>query len=81
MTTAATPDRKLAISYLPAGGAVVVDLRRFAGSVRARWYDPTNGTYTPSKGSPFRNTRKLRLATPGKNSQGSADWVLVLTAN
>ncbi len=80
VTTAATPDRKLAISYLPAGGAVVVDLTRFAGSVRARWYDPTNGTYTPSKGTPFRNTHKIRLTAPGRNSEGSADWVLVLTA-
>jgi hypothetical protein len=81
VTTAATPDRKLAISYLPVGGAVVVDLTRFAGSVRARWYDPTNGTYTPSKETPFRNTRKIRLAAPGANREGSADWVLVLTAH
>ena len=80
VTTAATPDRKLAISYLPVGGAVMVNLTRFAGSVRARWYDPTNGTYITSKGSPFRNTRKIRFATPGTNSEGAADWVLVLTA-
>ena len=80
VTTAATPDRKLAISYLPVGGAVVVDLTRFSGSVQARWYDPTNGKYSPSKGSPFRNTRKIRLAAPGSNSEGSADWVLLLTA-
>ena len=80
VTTAATTDGKLAVSYLPAGGAPVVDIAHFAGRVRARWYDPTNGTFRPVTGSPFRNADKVRLRTPGKNADGDSDWVLVLSA-
>ena len=53
VTTAATPDGRLAISYLPAGGTINVDMARFAGPVRARWYDPTRGVYSAVSGSPF----------------------------
>ena len=80
VTTASTPDGRLAIAYLPAGGAIVVDLARLAGSVRARWYDPANGTYRPVRGTPFRNAGKVRLQAPGKNADGDFDWVLVLNA-
>ena len=78
VTTASTPDRRLAVSYLPAGGTIVVDLARLAGPVQARWYDPTKGTYRPVPGSPFRNASKVRMKAPGKNADGDADWVLVL---
>jgi hypothetical protein len=80
VTTAATQDGTLALSYLPDGGTVVVDLTRFAGSVRARWYDPANGTYTPVAGSPFPNSGTVRLTVPGNNAEGASDWVLVLAA-
>jgi hypothetical protein len=79
VTTASTPDRRLVISYLPAGGTIVVDMARLAGRVRARWYDPARGTYRPVPGT-FANTGKVRLKSPGKNADGDADWVLVLTA-
>src|SRR5581483_9797688 len=42
VTTAATRDGRLAVSYLPAGGTITVDMGRFARRVKARWYDPTN---------------------------------------
>jgi len=80
VTTASTPDGRLAVSYLPAGGTIVVDMARFAGRVRARWYDPAKGKYQPVRGTPFRNAGKVRLRTPGKNADGDADWVLVLSA-
>jgi hypothetical protein len=80
VTTASTPDRRLAVSYLPAGGTIVVDMARLAGRVRARWYDPARGTYRPVPGTPFRNTGKVRLKSPGKNADGDADWVLVLNS-
>jgi hypothetical protein len=79
VTTAVTPDAKLAVSYLPAGGTLTVDLARFAGPVRGRWYDPTNGSYSPVSGSPFPNTKAVELAPPGRNAGGDPDWVLVLT--
>jgi hypothetical protein len=78
VTTASTLDRRLAVSYLPAGGTIVVDLARFAGRVQARWYDPAKGTYRPVTGSPFRNASKVRMKAPGKNADGDPDWILVL---
>jgi hypothetical protein len=80
VTTATTPDGRLAISYLPAGGTIVVDMARLAPRARARWYDPSNGTYRPVRGTPFRNAGTVRLKAPGKNADGDADWVLVLNA-
>jgi len=80
VTTAATPDGTLAISYLPTGGTIVVDMARLAGRVQARWFDPANGTYSPVSSSPFTNPGKVRLTTPGANADGDPDWVLVLTA-
>ena len=53
VTTASTPDGRLAISYLPRGGTIRIDTRRMAGRVHASWYDPTSGRYTAVKGSPF----------------------------
>jgi Protein of unknown function (DUF4038)/Putative collagen-binding domain of a collagenase len=80
VTTALTPDGKLAISYLPEGGAIGIDTRRMAGRVNARWYDPTSGRYTAVQGSPFAARGSLDLTAPGRNHEGDRDWVLVLTA-
>jgi Protein of unknown function (DUF4038)/Putative collagen-binding domain of a collagenase len=81
VTTAATRDGTLAISYLPTRGRITVDLARLAGRVRARWYDPASGKYSGVSGSPFRNSRSVQFTTPGKNADGDQDWVLVLTAD
>ncbi len=80
VTTASTPDGKLAISYLPVRSTVTVDMRRLAGRVQARWYDPADGTYSRVDGSPFPRSGSVRITTPGKNADGDTDWVLVLTA-
>ena len=80
VTTAASRDGTLAVSYLPSGGTVSVDMGRFARRVRARWYDPAKGKYYGVPYSPFRNTGSIRLTTPGENADGDPDWVLVLTA-
>jgi hypothetical protein len=79
VTTAATPDGTLAMSYLPAGGTITVDMARLAGPVRARWYDPTKGSYAAVAGSPFPNSGTVSLTAPGENAGGDGDWVLVLT--
>ena len=78
VTTAATPDGRLAVSYLPAGGAITVAMSRFSGPVNARWYDPSKGTYSVASGSPFRNSGAVRISAPGPNGAGDPDWVLVL---
>ena len=78
VTTAATPDGTLALSYLPAGRAITVDMRRFAKRVKARWYDPSNGTYDSVSRRPFRNAGHRVFTCPGRNAAGDTDWVLVL---
>ena len=80
VTTAATRDGTLAMSYLPSGGTIAVNVARLAGRVRARWYDPANGAYSPVSGSPFPNSGSVSLTAPGTNADGDRDWVLVLTA-
>ena len=80
VTAARTPDGKLAIAYLPSGGTVTVDLGTLSGPVAARWYDPTDGTFTTIGDGPLANTGNVMLTTPGTNSDGADDWVLVLEA-
>jgi hypothetical protein len=81
VAASATPDGSLLIAYIPPAhtGSVTIDMTALNGSVTAQWYDPTNGTYSPVSGSPFTNTGTRTFTTPGNNSAGEADWVLVLT--
>ena len=67
-TAAATPDGSLAIVYIPTARTVSIDTKALAPGVKARWFDPTNGSYRDAQ-APF--------TTPGKNSAGEEDWVLV----
>jgi hypothetical protein len=70
-----------AVAYLPdpsSFSTVTVNLADFVGSVTARWYDPTNGTFTSISGSPFANSGTHSFTPPGTNSAGDTDWVLVL---
>jgi hypothetical protein len=55
-----------------------VQLTSLRGAVTARWYDPSNGTFTTIAGSPFANSGAVAFTTPGSNSVGDPDWVLVL---
>jgi hypothetical protein len=74
----------LGVVYVPDGTSVTIDLARFTGAVRARWYDPTSGEYTTVAGSPFANsgTRAfVASSTVGANDGGAADWVLLLERN
>ena len=81
VTTAMTQDGTLAVSYLPTGGTITVDAARFGGRVRARWYDPTNGTLSKVAHSPFGNSGRIRVTAPARNHAGDHDWVLLLTAH
>lgn len=76
-TAASTPDGKLGICYTPVNQGLVVALATMSGSGTARWFDPTNGTYT-SAGS-FTNTGTHTYTPSATNSAGDTDWVLVLT--
>jgi len=53
-------------------------MNNFSSRVTARWYDPTANTFRAIAGSPFPNIGTHKFTTPGSNSAGDSDWVLVL---
>src|SRR5439155_7090139 len=48
-----------------------------SGPARARWFDPASGAYQDI-GTELPNTGTRSFTTPGNNSAGAQDWVLVL---
>jgi hypothetical protein len=80
VTAALTPDGSLGMAYLPQGGTIAVNMTKLSGAVTARWYDPAAGTYSAISGSPFGNTGTQNFTSPGNNSDGDPDWVLILEA-
>ncbi|HEY8096124.1 MAG TPA: DUF4038 domain-containing protein [Methylobacter sp.] len=80
VTAARATDGSLVVAYLPPShtGSVTIDMTTLRGTVTARWFDPTNGTYS-SIGS-FSNTGTQAFTTTGNNAAGDADWVLILEA-
>jgi hypothetical protein len=77
--TASWDGANYALTYTPASTTLTVDMAKFSKAVTARWYDPTNGSYQVVSGSPFANAGTRGFATPGTNSAGANDWVLVLS--
>jgi hypothetical protein len=76
---ALTSDRRIAIVYTPDIRYFTFDLKALNGShVRARWFDPTDGTYESAIGSPFVARGNHGFSPPGPNAHGYGDWVLVL---
>ena len=78
VTAALTPDGTLGMAYLPQGGTITVAMSKLQNGITARWFDPTDNTFKAIAGSPFANRGKHRFTSPGKNSAGDPDWVLVL---
>jgi hypothetical protein len=78
VTAASTPDGKLFMAYLPAGGQVEVDTSKLSGPLNAQWYDPTTGTFTPA--GEVKGAGVQSFKAPGDNRAGDEDWVLVLRA-
>jgi hypothetical protein len=80
--TARTPDKKLAITYVPSIGAesreLTVDLAQFAGPVTVNWYNPTNGRSTAISDAPLPNRDTRAFRTPGDNGTTTNDWLLIL---
>jgi hypothetical protein len=80
-TAARTADGQVVIAYLPTVRTITVDLSQLSGLATGRWYDPTNGTYLSTAGSPFANSGLREFTPPGNNSAGEGDWVLLLEAD
>lgn len=83
ITAACSADGRFLIAYIPPTGSASpsLDLRSMAGPSRARFFDPTAETYTSVAGGAFSFANSLSsqsFTTPGNNSAGEGDWVLVL---
>lgn len=72
-------DGTFAMIWKPATVAMSINMAALAPtSVRARWFDPGNGTFRVVSGSPFANAGTRVFADPGLNSVNASDWILVL---
>ena len=85
VSAALTADGSLGVCYYPGesgkGYQLTINMSKLgggAGKSRASWYDPTNGTYQII--GRMTNSGAHIFTTPNANSQGAADWVLVLDA-
>ena len=78
VTSAVTPDGSLGMAYLPRGGTITVAMTNLQNTISARWFDPSVNSFTTIAGSPFSNTGTQNFTSPGNNSAGDPDWVLVL---
>lgn len=80
VAAAQASDGTLLLAYVPPVGSgaqgLTVDLRSMAAAVRARWWDPTNGAFR-SIGD-YDNAGAQAFTTPGNNSAGANDWLLVI---
>jgi len=79
VAAARTSDGKKIVIYIPPAhtGSVTVDRTLMAGTFVARWWDPTNDTYTLI-GTTHPNTTTEAFTPSGNNAAGEADWVLLL---
>jgi hypothetical protein len=81
-TASRTPDGSYLIAYMPTAREITVNMGSLKGPAGARWFDPTNGTYTTVPGGPFANAGTRNFTPPGySHDDGASDWVLLLEAS
>jgi hypothetical protein len=81
VSAAAARDGSFLVAYIPPAheGSIKVDLTVLNKPGFAYWFDPTDGRYLPVGRSPIRNKGVREFVTPGKNSVGENDWVLLVS--
>jgi len=62
----------LAVAYLPGNEAIELEASVIPTPLRARWYDPVTGRYSPGALEPAKD------GTPRFRTPGDGDWVLLL---
>ena len=73
------PEGKLAVAYFPHQGKLTVDMSKFSGPVKGRWFDPVNGNVvTITSNLPNKGT--YDFSPPGLNGGNSQDFLLILEA-
>lgn len=72
-----TDDGTLGIVYVQNTTTLTIDLSKMSGDVTAEWYDPTNNRYLTI--GEYHHSGTVQFTSPGTNSQGDQDFVLLLT--
>jgi uncharacterized protein DUF4038/collagenase-like protein with putative collagen-binding domain len=78
-SAAITPDGTVGLAYVPSNVTLTVNMAKMSGPTQARWFDPTNGTYT-TIATAMPNTGTHTFTPPATNSGGGTDWLLLLQA-
>lgn len=82
VVAAAASDGEVLLAYVPplrkSPAEITVDMTALARPAHARWLDPASGNYVDVPGGPLPNVATKTFTTPGANSRGQGDWVLVL---
>jgi hypothetical protein len=82
VVSAATSDGKTLLAYVPptrkGPSNLTVGMTALAGPSGGSWFDPTSGSFAAVTGGTFPNVGTRTFTTPGMNSRGERDWVLVL---
>ena len=78
-TAAVASDGTVGMVYAPQATTLTINMAKMIGTVTARWCDPTTGAFTAI--GTYANTGTHQFASPAAHSDGSRDWVLVLTAS
>lgn len=73
VTAAQTPDRSTTVIYVPTARTIAVARDRLPPNSRAVWIDPASGERRPVAVTGT-------FTTPGVNSDGAADWLLLVSA-
>lgn len=77
-TTAIAKDGSFLMTYFPTPRTITYDLSKLSGgSLQARWYDPTDGSYRDAEEGFIKNEGTHRFTPPEKNAAGDLDWVLL----
>jgi len=71
-TAALTADGSTALVYVPTARTIGLDVGAVAPQASAFWVDPASATAVPTELS-------ASMTTPGRNSAGAEDWLLVVT--
>lgn len=81
VAAAATLEGDLLLAYVPPAhtGSITVAMTVMAGTCRARWFDPTNSSFTSI--GVFPNTGTRAFTPPANNNAGDTDFLLVLEAS
>jgi len=80
ISLACDPEGKLAVAYFPYHGKLTVDMSKFSGPVKGRWFDPVNGNVIPIT-SNLSNKGTYDFSPPGLNGGGAQDFLLILESN